>query len=241
VWLAGEVPAAEAHFVRQQKRALIEAAMPDDVIAYDHSHLNALPRWSEWSVRAEQDYECQPAALGFGCGHAALYRINARYRLARSFSGVELQNYGRETAHGYSGLFRLFLAWSAFEPYYKALGLTAKTRDAWFSKYAPSEADVRIRALDPKNCFFHLILNKVRGDVEENLAAYVKNQPYGLTYLPAAVRHVFAHGILTPNANKAQPLDVAQLTAYMADMLLNAVAADFEARVVALPPRDPAA
>ena len=215
--------------------------MPDRIILHDYSHSSELPRWSEWSGRADEDYNCQPAALGLQCGHAVLYRVAARYRLSRSFSGVELQHYGFETTEGYSGLFHLFLAWSAFEPYYKALGLTAKTRDTWFAKYAPPDADAHIRALDPQSCFFNLILNKVRDDVEEHVAAYVKNQPYGLTYLPAAVRHVFAHGILTPNANKARPTDVALLTHYLAGILLDGIASDFEARVAALPPRDSAA
>ncbi len=208
--------------------------MADQVVARDESQSHSLPRWREWSSVVVRE-DCDPNVLGFICGHAALNRAAARYRVARSFGGVVLERFAVPTAEGYSALFRLFLAWTAFEQYYKALGLTSQTRDAWFAKYAPEDADTRIRSMDPNNCLFHLVLNKTRRDVEANVAAYVKRQPYGLTYLAAAVRHVFAHGILTPHANKASPIDVANLTNYLATLLLDAMALDFEARVASLP------
>jgi hypothetical protein len=213
--------------------------MAEKITARDHLAIHLLPHWGRWVQRAKSGIE--PSALGFVCGHAVLNRAAARYRVARSLKGVVLETFSASTADGYAGLFRLFLAWAAFEQYCKALGLSAETRDRWFASHIPPDADAHIRALDPNGCFFHLILNKVHGDTEANVAAYVKRQHYSVTYLAAAVRHVFAHGILTPNANKADPANVAGLTSYLAGILLDAMAADFSARVVSADPGNAAA
>src|SRR5438105_88033 len=46
---------------------------------------------------------------------ADVYRFGARYRLARAFRGLDLEDYSGPTANGYSALTRLAFTYSAFE------------------------------------------------------------------------------------------------------------------------------
>lgn len=47
--------------------------------------------------------------------YATINRFIARYRLAKSFRGLELEGYSQRTVDGYNGIFHVHLAFSAFE------------------------------------------------------------------------------------------------------------------------------
>lgn len=47
--------------------------------------------------------------------YATINRFIARYRLAKSFRGLELEGYNQRTVNGYNGIFHVHLAFSAFE------------------------------------------------------------------------------------------------------------------------------
>jgi hypothetical protein len=201
----------------------------DGVFVRDPALEHALPKWGVWSELVAAG--ALPAELGFTCEQARLNRLNARYRVARSFRGIALERFGPTTIDGYTALFRLFLTWTAFEQYYTGLGLTAASRDAWFAPYLPPDIDARVRKLDPGNRLFNLVVSKTKGDVQRHVDAYRRGAAYGFTYLPAALRHLFAHGILTPHANNADPGLVKELSNLLAEALLSGLASDFPDRV----------
>lgn len=109
--------------------------------------------------------------------------------------------------------------------------MSATERDGWFGKYVPTDADARVRQLDSGNRLFYLVLSKTTGEVKRQVDAYLLRQEYGFSFLAAGLRHLFAHGILTPHANGATPANVTSLTKYMAEALLAGVATDFRGRV----------
>jgi hypothetical protein len=90
----------------------------------------------------------------------------------------------------------------------------------------------RIRRLDAGNRFFHLVISKA---TEKRLVAelelYLAQQPFNPSYLASGVRHIFAHGMLTPNANRSNPDTVAKICDLLAEAHLSAAADDFQARV----------
>ena len=201
----------------------------DRIILRDQLVEHSLPHWGSWSDLIGAG--ATPDELGFTCEQARLNRLNARYRVARSFRGITLDSFGPATVDGYGALFRLFLTWTAFEQYYKGLGLSAASRDGWFKVHLPADIDTRMRIFDPDNRLFKLVVSKVQNDVKTHVDAYLQRSPYGFTYLPAALRHLFAHGILTPHANNASPGNVQSLCNLMADTLLEGLGADFKTRV----------
>lgn len=201
----------------------------DGIFVRDRLIEHSLPNWGSWSDLIGAG--ATPDELGFACEQARLNRLNARYRVAHSFSGITLESFGATTVDGYSALFRLFLTWTAFEQYYKGLGLSAASRDGWFKVHVPTDMDARVRKHDPGDRLFKLVVSKVQNDVKVHVDAYLNKTSYGFTYLPAALRHLFAHGILTPHANNASPEDVKELCNLMAETLLGGLGADFKARV----------
>lgn len=201
----------------------------DPIIARDSSTDFALPRWTQWCelVRAG----ALPVELGFSCEHETLNRANARFRVASGFRGILLESFGVATSNGYGSLFRLFLTWTAFEQYCKGLVLSASRRDAWFSEYVPADAEATVRRLDPENRLFSMVHGKTRGEVRANIDSYLRGTAYGFTYLPAGLRHLFAHGELTPHANRTTPEYLTALGNFFADTLLHGLAVDFERRL----------
>src|SRR5687767_6268809 len=91
--------------------------MAKALIARDSTLDNYPQGWAEWSLLVKQRY--RPKDLGLECGFVDLNRFAHRYRLARSFRGISLEQYAPATTAGYSGLFSVFLVWSAFEQYLK--------------------------------------------------------------------------------------------------------------------------
>jgi hypothetical protein len=55
---------------------------------------------------------------------ATINRFIARYRLARSFQGLHLDDYSKKIINGYNGIFHVYLAFSAFECLLNGIKLT---------------------------------------------------------------------------------------------------------------------
>jgi hypothetical protein len=89
----------------------------------------------------------------------------------------------------------------------------------------------RIRALDSGDRLFHLVINKANKEHIAQLEKYLQGAPFNPSYLASAVRHIFAHGMLTPNANRAAPEAVAQICEILSSTHLQAAGDDFRRRV----------
>lgn len=187
------------------------------------------PRWSNWQDLFKEGYPTD--ALGFDCSQAHLNRFAARFRLANAYRGIMLEDYSEPTVQGYSALFHLFLTWTAFEQYLKAFPCAQDSCRDWFDSHIPAGAADKIRALDEGRRLFGLIYSKANKKVRENIQAFWDGDDFNFTYLASSVRHIFAHGILTPHASGADPAVVATITTDLSQIHLWAVAADFKARV----------
>jgi hypothetical protein len=87
-------------------------------------------------------------AFGFSGKPIDLNRFAARYRASSSFNRIEFENLTASTARGYSELCNLLLAYSAFEYYLSALGLTIGNSDALISIPERAKALAQARAFD---------------------------------------------------------------------------------------------
>jgi hypothetical protein len=102
--------------------------MADRVVARDATLDGAPPLWAQWSECVREGRA--PADIGLTCQQSALNRFSARYRVAHAFEGITMRGFSPATVDGYSALFRLFLTWSAFEQYLKALHVDSVTAAA---------------------------------------------------------------------------------------------------------------
>jgi hypothetical protein len=153
--------------------------------------------------------------------------------MARAFGGLSLGDYGSETVAGYSSLFRVFLCWTTFEQYLRALAQHHDEASAWYTALLPDGLVAECRADDLDNKFFQFVGQHTKRKTKKMLRKHLAGESICPTYLAAGIRHVFAHGILTPNANGANPAAVARICDRLAAALLAAMDGNFTSRVVA--------
>jgi hypothetical protein len=190
------------------------------------------PGWAEWMRLVKKRH--RPKDLGFTCGFVELNRFAHRYRLARSFRGISLDSFGSDTSAGYGGLLAVFLMWSAFEQFLKISGVRQSLYHPDEAAYAREFIVEAVTAEDPAFRFYSMIAAKSNADVRHELDAFMAGETFNVTYLASSIRHIFAHGFLTPAANKSRPGAVVAITSLFNDAHFSILDFEFGRRVAAL-------
>ena len=89
-----------------------------------------------------------------------------------------------------------------------------------------------IRYADTGEKFYRVIFNRVNRNHQKELDNYFGNDPCNATYLASAIRHLFAHGVLTPNANGANPEHVITICDVLYDALFSVMNSEFPRRML---------
>lgn len=195
-------------------------------------HQNYPPGWLEWTRLVRKRF--RPKDLGFNCGFDGVNRFAHRYRLARSFSGVGLDGYAYTTVAGYSGLFGAFLMWSAFEQLLKITGTPQALYHPDDNAYPHDFGVEAVKVEDPTFRFYSMVAEKSNESAKKQLNAFMTGQPFNFTYLASTIRHIFAHGILTPTANKTRIGAVVAITSLVNDAHFMILDYEFGRRVFEL-------
>ena len=170
--------------------------------------------------------------LGFVLPNDDTFRFCQRYRVAKSFESVVLSGYSAATSAGYSALFQILLTWSAFERFLKISGRTQNRCGPLLAPYDPEDRVESIRAIDVGGNFYLFLAGQVDNKAHhEQLAKYLREEPFNITYLASAVRHIFAHGSLTAHANHTKPARIKQISKILCDFLLKVMDAEFTKHV----------
>lgn len=161
--------------------------------------INAPPGWAQ--VDALLGAYRAPSSFGFTGSAGDLNRFWSRYRLAKSFREIAVDHFVPDTVQGYSSLFRVFLVWSAFEHLMRITGNNLGTMAARLTPYDPDAFAAAIRATPDYHRFLSVVLAELdRKPYIDNLTAFLAGNPSNILAVPAAIRHIFAHGKLTPNS-----------------------------------------
>jgi hypothetical protein len=166
-------------------------------------------------------------AFGFLDDPGEVNRFAARYRLARSFSSVSFNNYSSTIISGYEGLLRLFFVWSAFEQFLKITKLKQSSIEIVTQRYGTTKLLVLLHKADPENRFFLFIHDRTNQLHKKHLKSYFTGQECNVTYLASAIRHVFAHGSLTPSADQTPPRTVKRICELLSEFLLRVMDKEF--------------
>ncbi len=156
-------------------------------------------------------------------------RFHARYKFARSFKGIQLEGYSASTVSGYSALMSASLHWTAFELFKQALHIK-DTRD--LIELYPFDSHLSaIRACVSNKPFFnvirgHLIDRKQQAQIE----AFANGASISPLVLGKALRHIFLHGSLTPNAAGASPSEVQIICEELCKYMVEVMDGEFEKR-----------
>ena len=186
------------------------------------------PGWAVFDFYAKRN---DAGLFGFTGSVGDVNRFAARYRLAKSFRGLHLDGYSETTADGYAALARVTFTWSAFERLLELLGLRQKKCGALIQKYDAGALIAELRALDIGDKFYRFVREKVEPPHRPELDNYLNLDPCNVTYLASTIRHVFAHGILTPGANKSEAANAAKICNRLSQGLFRVMDREFEEHI----------
>jgi hypothetical protein len=182
-----------------------------------------------------RDYDARyalAAGTGLFAPVAVVNRFQARYRFARAFRGLVLEGYGDATAVGYAALTRVSLHWSAFEAMLEALRIAGPDIPALAAKYNYTDCLAVVRKADPGDRFFRFVRSHLSDGPEgarlrQQLDAYLAGEDCPSLPLAKAIRHIFFHGWLTPNAKEARPQDVDTICTRLSRSLVTIMDGEF--------------
>lgn len=172
------------------------------------------------------------SAFGLASTIGDVNRFAARYRVAKCYRGIILESFTQGTAEGYSALFRVLLTWSAFEFFLKAIGVSQRDFDASLAAHDTEGWMNHIRATDAGNNFYKFIYERVNSTHKGELENYFNADPANVTYLASAIRHLTAHGTLTPNADETDPNIVIEICNILSDALMFIMDNEFSTRMI---------
>ncbi|NQZ28470.1 MAG: hypothetical protein HRT55_19390 [Colwellia sp.] len=162
-------------------------------------------------------------------GEGDINRFGSRFRLASSFKSLELDGYKEPTENGYSALCRVFLCWSVYEIFLPLMGLKPNNTATLLSKYDSNGLATKIKELDSDNKFYQFIYERVNKKHKTELDKYFNSDPCNPQYLASAIRHIFSHGQLTPNANEVLPETVVSICNLLSEFLIKVMDDSFSA------------
>jgi hypothetical protein len=199
----------------------------DMPIIADNSKKNYPPKWSVY----DQYLKAYPAsAFGF-VDRTKPNRFAARYRAAKCFKSVEFEYLNRTTVEGYSVLCKTLLTYSAFEYFLQAADIKPDETDKLLSSNQKARVAARLRVLDRDNAFTKLLHTHTRRRTKKALDDHLMGKICNPLEIAAAIRHTFAHGILTANPKGIRPQVVVQVCNYMIHVLSTVMDREVEKRM----------
>ena len=169
--------------------------------------------------------------FGFSGTPGDLNRFAARYRASSSFNYIAFDNLAATTSHGYSELCNLLLAYSAFEYYLKAIGLTLGNSDSLLTTGERARTLGQLRALKGNTGYFQFIYPYCSKSIKHQVELYLAPRACNPFCLAAAARHAFAHGTLTPNPVGVEHGSVETMTRLLRKIVMRTMERDFERRM----------
>ena len=187
---------------------------------------------SEWGTFCSHASNTGAEFFGFAKPLPEVNRFAARFRAANAFRGISLEGYSASTASGYASLCRVLFVYSAFEAFLDVIGSTQAAIGPDLQAHGAIELLNNLRASDTENRFYLFIQQRVNPIHQRELQNYFNDDPCNVAYLASAIRHIFAHGWLTPNAGGGEASSAASVCNAVCDFLLSFMDAQFSVRIV---------
>ena len=182
----------------------------------------------------------KPQSMGFACDIGTINRLSARMGLAKSFQGIQLDGYKEATVRGYNALFRVFLTHSALECFCKVYGYSTKWKNMRIDIAPVIERHQSIEVLrlfrerDNRDKLYIFLQRHLTDEVLKKDLKDCKDGTFNnVAAVSAAIRHVFAHGVLTANANDMNPRAAHEIGTAVANFVFNVIDAEFSRTVEA--------
>lgn len=200
---------------------------------------------SSWNIYCDLVKKGEQQWIGIKATSAQINRFAARYRAAKSYRRIELDQYSDKTTEGYSAFCRVVFVWSAFEQYMKIMDKKQYRKlsrnkngspyeiDELLMNYGANELAQQINTVDEHLGFYRFLKKHVDKPHSRELDKFINNGETNVSYLASSVRHIFAHGILTPHADGGNPSNAVDICDILCSFLLRVMDEDFTKRVQA--------
>lgn len=182
----------------------------------NNERIGCLSKWKVYCGFLPQGFPI----FSFAAPAGDVSRFAARYRAAYCFQGITLDGYSQSTADGYGALTRVMFTWSAFETLLKIKGKHPKDAATALERHGAKDLLAQIQALDKENKFYKFIYERVNDRHQKQLDNYFNGDPCNIAYLASAIRHIFAHGWLSPNADAVEPKAVVEICNLLCEFFL---------------------
>ena len=188
--------------------------------------------WANYCYELLGNQDIDKKEFGFVGSNGDINRFAARFRAANCFTQVDFEGYSNATITGYSALFRVMLTWSTFEMFTNVTGLYQNDLRKRLEKVGAKDILTHIRELDKEARFYRFIRDHVSDKRHKaELDNYFNQDPCNITYLASSIRHIFAHGVLTPNSNKVSPHRVRKICDILCQFLLTFMDKEFSKNI----------
>jgi hypothetical protein len=158
---------------------------------------------------------------------AEVNRFRARFRAAAAFSDIHLEGFSEETRKGYAAFCRVLFVYSAFESFLAMIEEKPSTVGPLLEKHGALGVLEQLWSLDPDHAFYGFLHERVNDRLKSELEQFVQANPCNVALVAGAIRHIFAHGHLTPNAAGGSPKRAAAICNTVADFLLRFMCQEF--------------
>src|SRR6266508_5890712 len=173
-----------------------------------------------------------PRAMGFAVRVGDINIFANRIRLARSFRGIQLDGYTDNTVLGYNAFFQMLLTHSALECFLKLNGLKSVGQlEDLLKPYKPEPVIETFIEKDRDGRLFTFLHDHVEERLKPKLEACRNRTSTNVGYILASIRHIFAHGHLTANANRINPRNVYTICKVTSDFLLDFMEREFAKKI----------
>jgi hypothetical protein len=153
---------------------------------------------------------------------ADIYRWASRYRIAKSFRGVVLDAEAEihpETEQLLDAIMNVFLVYSSFEQFCTKVLLLKMNEDSDLktleANHGPAAFIAKIRASDPDQKYAKFLAANLDEKPAARMQRFINGEPCNVCFFGKAIRHVFAHGALTPSSGKTAAVKSAAQPAVM--------------------------
>jgi len=190
-----------------------------------------LERFARFQELRRQGHDSR--RIGFKVKTGEINIFANRMRLARAFTGINLEGYSDKSIAGYNAFIQVVLTHSALECFMDVQGLkyknpkTGRESLQWdkltdlMAPHEPHHVISLFNSKDKDGKFYTFLHSRLDSELlKKNLVSCREGNLPNISYISASIRHIFAHGHLTANANGINPQCVSTICQSTSDFLI---------------------
>ncbi|MBF2017950.1 MAG: hypothetical protein IGS23_22700 [Rivularia sp. T60_A2020_040] len=171
--------------------------------------------------------------IGFGTKVTVgdINRFASRIRVAKSFKGINLEGFSKETNYGYDAFLLVFLTHSALERFVEINSLNFEALGSLMIPYNPEKVIQKFVEKDKNGLLYDFLYQRIKPKLQGKLSNCRNYKSVNVADISASIRHIFVHGHLCAHSNRVNPKNVYSICTSVSDFLLAFMDAEFSKKI----------